>query len=382
MKAKAAGSQSAAVSDSLRQDVLVARPESVPYGQGQTRIPNDDSRSVTDASGSTLPSNSSQSEVGPSSSLPDKAKSPAMLEREANERVQFQKLYQQRNFELDPMQNGWGPFQSLQQMGKEQKINLTPDEILTESRRIRDRDFETLDRKFYLSSDHVMRWTDNEIEQKVQQTVNKVKGIDVSSYQSKIDWKQVKDAGYEFAFLKASEGVDWVDPTFAANRSAARDAGLAVGYYHYFRPNDAVDAQVKNFVSTVGKAEPNSLRLVIDAEDPSMWNPYTVQQRAQMIQDWCSGVQKALGVTPQISIYASPSFVNQILQNAPGLSKYSLWIANYNVAEPNVPKPWSTWDFWQYSDSGNVPGISAGGGVDLDMYSGTSLNASAKAKRR
>jgi lysozyme len=267
-------------------------------------------------------------------------------------------------------------------MQQEQKINLSPEQILTESRRIRDRDFEALNRHFYRSDDHVLRWSDKELEKKVQDTVNRVKGIDVSSYQNTIDWKQVKDAGYQFAFIKASEGIDWVDPSFAANRAGARDAGLTVGYYHYFRPNDAVDAQVKNFVATVGKAEPNSLRLVIDAEDPAMWAPYSVQQRAKMIQEWCSGVQKALGVAPQISIYASPNFVNQVLQNAPGLSKYNLWIANYNVPEPNVPKPWSTWDFWQYSDSGKVPGITAGGGVDLDMYNGNTLKAARKGKHQ
>lgn len=345
--------------DALRLEFLAeaVKPESgPPYGSGITRLSEQNGGN-----------NSSSSALD----KPGTPRTAAQIKEE--EAKQFKKLFDDANYALDPVQKGWGPYQVLEQMVKENKLSLNEDQILAEARRIRDRDFSQIGRNYYLAGEQPKLWSDNEIEKKVSDTVNKVKGIDVSSHQDKIDWKQVKDAGYQFAFLKASEGVDWVDPTFAENRTGAKDAGVAVGYYHYFRPNDPVDAQVKNFVDTVGKAEPNSLRLVIDAEDDSMWKPYTVQQRVKMIDDWCQGVKKALGVTPQLSVYSSPSFVNQILGNGSQLGKYSLWIAHYNVAEPILPKPWSKWDFWQYKDDGNVPGIPAGG-VDLDMYNGNILN--------
>jgi lysozyme len=287
-------------------------------------------------------------------------------QRKAEERQYFTQLYRQQNFELEPFQKGWGPFQVLSSMVKDQKIFLNEEQVLSESIRIRDRDFKNGLRNFYRLDDRTKRWSEAEIAQKVEQAVNRAKGIDVSAYQNNIDWSKVKGAGYQFAFLKASEGGDWVDPRFAEYREGALKAGLAVGYYHYFRPATPVSLQVKNFVKTVGKTDPGSLRLVVDLEEPSKWSPYTVQQRVKMIDDWCQGVKKELGVTPQICVYGSPSFFKGVLANAPELGKYSLWIAHYRAAEPDLPKPWSQWDFWQYTSSGKVPGIN--GNVDLDMY--------------
>jgi lysozyme len=200
----------------------------------------------------------------------------------------------------------------------------------------------------------------------------RIKGVDVSHYNGVIDWKKVKEAGYQFAFLKATEGVDLVDETFAANRRGAREAGLSVGYYHFFRPNDSVDAQVTFFIRTIGRLELDALRPVLDVEDPRIWRHYTVQQRVAMIVDWCQKVKKSLGVTPMI--YASPKFVEEILESAPELAAYDLWIANYNVPEPNVPKPWTKWIFWQNNDKGTVPGIN--GEVDMNLFNGSDISKS------
>ena len=47
-----------------------------------------------------------------------------------------------------------------------------------------------------------------------------------------------------------------------------------------------------------------------------------------------------------------------------------LWIAAYtNSATPYIPPAWSTWSFWQYTSSGNIPGIA--GNVDRDYFNGS-----------
>ena len=293
-------------------------------------------------------------------------------QRIANETTFFKDLYDKQNFELDPFKAGEGPYQSLERMKQDGKIDMTEDQIIAESRRIQQRDEDELGRSFYRSNDHVMRYSKLEIDQKVQEMVARPKGIDVSNWQKTIDWKQVKDAGYQFAILKATEGVTFVDKTFNTFRQGARDAGLKVGYYHYFHPENPVDQQVKLFCDTVGKAEPDALRLVIDAEDASKWAPYTVDQRVKMVEDFLQGVQNRLGTTPKVSIYCSPNFAKDTLGNSPALGKYSLWIANYGVTEPTLPKPWGRWDFWQYTDKGKVPGIN--GNVDIDVFNGTDLS--------
>src|SRR5215217_9613824 len=61
-------------------------------------------------------------------------------------------------------------------------------------------------------------------------------GIDVSHWQGTINWPQVRSAGKEFAFVKATESTNYVDPTAAGNVANARAAGLLVGVYHFARP--------------------------------------------------------------------------------------------------------------------------------------------------
>jgi hypothetical protein len=73
-------------------------------------------------------------------------------------------------------------------MVKDKKITMTEEQVLSESIRIRDRDFREMRRDFYSSSDHTRRWSEQEIKQRVEDTVSRAKGIDVSAYQDTIDW--------------------------------------------------------------------------------------------------------------------------------------------------------------------------------------------------
>jgi lysozyme len=60
-----------------------------------------------------------------------------------------------------------------------------------------------------------------------------VQGIDVSRWQGKIDWASVAAAGKQFAFIKATEGGDHIDPRFLENWHGAKQAGLVRGAYHF-----------------------------------------------------------------------------------------------------------------------------------------------------
>src|SRR5205807_9805596 len=61
-------------------------------------------------------------------------------------------------------------------------------------------------------------------------------GVDVSHHQHRIDWRKLTaDKRIGFAYVKATEGVSFVDGRFRENWSAARRAGLRVGAYHFFR---------------------------------------------------------------------------------------------------------------------------------------------------
>src|SRR5512146_139615 len=68
-----------------------------------------------------------------------------------------------------------------------------------------------------------------------------VQGIDVSAWQGDIDWLKARAAGTQFAFIKATEGGDHLDPKFLENWEGAKRAGIARGAYHFLywcRPAD------------------------------------------------------------------------------------------------------------------------------------------------
>lgn len=89
-------------------------------------------------------------------------------------------------------------------------------------------------------------------------------GLDVSHHQGDIDWGAVANDEIAFAYIKATEGGDWVDPRFAENWAEAQEAGLLVGAYHFFRTCTDGALQAQNLLATVPDVA--SLPIAIDVE--------------------------------------------------------------------------------------------------------------------
>lgn len=196
-------------------------------------------------------------------------------------------------------------------------------------------------------------------------------GIDVSHHNGDIDWSMVKQAGAEFAFMKATEGATFVDKRFKENWKEARAAGIKVGAYHFFRPRTNLQSQIDNFARTLGTVSPGDLPPVIDAEVPSDWSRLTGKQSVDLIIGFIDGIRAKLGDNVHPIIYLSPSFCDDVLKNDPRLKNYPLWLAHYTSASrPRVPKPWEFWTFWQFTENGRVAGIS--GNVDINRFNGQS----------
>jgi lysozyme len=185
-------------------------------------------------------------------------------------------------------------------------------------------------------------------------------GIDVSHYQGTVSWQQVRTAGIQFAFAKATDGLTWTDPNFATNWAGMKDAGLLRGAYHFFEPADDAAQQAEFFLSTV-QVETGDLPPVLDVEtagasSEALW---------QGVQTWLDQVEAATGVQP--ILYMSPGFANEY--GAPSsLAAYPLWIAQYGVDQPTLPTGWAAWLIWQYSETGSVSGVV--GNVDRDELNG------------
>lgn len=189
-----------------------------------------------------------------------------------------------------------------------------------------------------------------------------VKGMDVSHYDGTIDWSVAHGSGIDFAFVKATEGTTFVDPTFATNWAGMKKAGVVRGAYHFFHSNVNPVAQADFVTKTVGALEPGDLPIVIDLEVTDGNPESTVISTATA---FLAAVTKATGVTAMI--YTSPAF----LSDFSSFTGNPLWVANWGVMCPDVPAPWSTWTFWQNSATGTVSGVSGASAVDLDYFNGT-----------
>lgn len=183
-------------------------------------------------------------------------------------------------------------------------------------------------------------------------------GIDVSYYQGEVVWPRVKKAGVVFAFIRAYDGTEIFDTQFSANWTGAQKAGIDRGAYQYFRPElapiDQADVMIKLLRSSgVGELPP-----VLDIETTDGLPLQTVAERAKI---WAARVRTQLGVEP--IVYTNPGMWR--LRPATEISSQPLWVAHYTTTCPELPLPWNRWSYWQYTENGEMSGIS--GAVDLDL---------------
>ncbi|MGE5250617.1 MAG: GH25 family lysozyme [Bacteroidota bacterium] len=202
-----------------------------------------------------------------------------------------------------------------------------------------------------------------------------VAGIDVSYWDSGVDWPKVRATGQRFVFIKASEGQTYTDPTFDDNWLGARAAGLLRGAYHFFRCNLDPEKQAGRFISTVQAMKDNGeLPPVLDLEtNDGQINSKVISR----VKAWLDLVEAEFGRKP--ILYSGPYFLqdhfSELGGGPPAWAKdYPLWLAQYPYQyvpgmQPLMPRGWFSWAFWQYSDKGQVNGINAK--VDLDVYNGT-----------
>ena len=193
-----------------------------------------------------------------------------------------------------------------------------------------------------------------------------VRGIDVSHHQGAIDWKRIAAQNVRFVYLKASEGGDWQDASFAGHLQEARAAGLAVGAYHYFTLCAPGPAQARNFLAAAPPTRALNLPPAIDLEYVGNCGTRPGQGRlARELKAFLAIVKRETGKTP--IIYSTQTFFEDYLDQDPAFRAYPLWVRNlYGEAA------WSrgrTVMFRQFANHARLDGIR--GSVDLDLYIGS-----------
>lgn len=192
-----------------------------------------------------------------------------------------------------------------------------------------------------------------------------IHGIDVSHHNRNVNWKLVKQMRVEkiklgFSFIKATEGVTFVDEQFARNWKKSRQAGIIRGAYHYFIPYKSGKEQAENFIKQV-ELEPGDLPPVLDVETVKGSNVAELRQNAL---EWLDAVENYYGVEPLI--YTGVDFYNHYLGEP--FDDYPLWVAHYQqLHEPRISRRWI---LWQHNMGGHVNGIKTF--VDFNAFNGDS----------
>ena len=172
-----------------------------------------------------------------------------------------------------------------------------------------------------------------------------IHGIDISHYQGKIDWEQLKNAMIKgcpvrFVIIKSTEGSSRLDENFRENFNQARDFGFILDQVHL----------------TDGDLPP-----VLDIEHKPA--DKSVEDFQRDVLTWLHIVEDKYHVKP--IIYTYYKFKEQYL-SAPVFDDYPYWIAHYYVDKVQYK---GKWKFWQHTDVGKLPGIK--GYVDFNIYNGS-----------
>ncbi|MBR1772255.1 MAG: glycoside hydrolase family 25 protein [Lachnospiraceae bacterium] len=191
-------------------------------------------------------------------------------------------------------------------------------------------------------------------------------GIDVSKWNGVIDWDKAKNAGVQFAIVRAGyrgsvTGSLVQDICFEANMRGAAAAGVPVGIYFFTQATNEVEA-VEEASATLAwiKQYEITYPIFIDTEGAGgggRADGLDVDTRTLVCEAFCRTIENA---GYQAGVYASRNWYDHNLHTRK-LENYYIWLAEYR----SVPLYQGYYRMWQYSSKGHIDGIE--GNVDMNI---------------
>lgn len=199
------------------------------------------------------------------------------------------------------------------------------------------------------------------------------RGIDVSEWQGIIDWYKVKEAGIDFAFVRAYHGTTHPDKNFVYNMEQAEQAGIPAGVYVYSTATTARAAlEEAHLVIKRMNGYKVSYPVVFDLEYPQM-GKLTKKQVSEIARTFCEEVKRA-GYYPMV--YCNTNWYDEEVDWSI-LSGYDVWIARYGDRIQAPSHSEYKYTVWQATDGdgggtlnptkGLVPGIPKENNVDINF---------------
>ena len=188
--------------------------------------------------------------------------------------------------------------------------------------------------------------------------------IDLSHHNGTVNFTKIPAASIVGVIHKATQGTANTDPTYAARRATALDAGLLWGAYHFGTGSDGL-TQAVHFLDVIKPDE--STLMVLDFEA----NPQGPSMSLEEARAFVTHVQSETARYPG---FYSGHYVKELLgsQTDPLLANCWFWLSQYGPT-PVVPANWPAWTMWQYTDGAAGPQsheVDGVGHCDRDTFNG------------
>lgn len=200
-------------------------------------------------------------------------------------------------------------------------------------------------------------------------------GGDVSKWQENVDWIKAKAAGWVVVFVRGGYGKT-PDSKFVIHWQGSKAVGLARGAYLYYKDDEDPEEQAEQLhaLCLAATGEAGELPPTLDLEEYG-----NAQLTAWKVKKCLARLQELFGKVP--IIYTGKFVWDKWIGNVPWAIVYPLWIAQYTIVgwvedhinkvklyPPSLPKPWTVWEWWQFTASAPAKDYGVSGYVvDLDF---------------
>lgn len=222
-------------------------------------------------------------------------------------------------------------------------------------------------------------------------------GVDVSSWQPKVDWQTLYEGGVRFAIIKLSQGNYSYDRLTRDHVKGAREAGMIVGLYHWHDPLCNVKSQLDFIKNCIVGIDYDFLSLDVEQywADWAEWRTGYITKKlgattiSVTSQQLATDMKNVFG--KKTLIYTRASFVKEYAASMQvWLKDWDLWLAHYpykagrvsvtweglikanlpTIKGPSIPPNCRDWKFWQFSgDKFVLPGVSTP--LDVNFFQGS-----------
>jgi lysozyme len=214
--------------------------------------------------------------------------------------------------------------------------------------------------------------------------IDYARGIDVNHYHRPESWEQVWASGISFVGLKASQGRDYIDPSFIDARAAvlAPSSGARASLlYHFADATADVGRQINHYLDVVGELGPWEIPVLdlerggIGATLPFLADGAPASTMFDRADEWTQAIEETTGVVP--IVYTRRVWLENGNPNPTWADRLGLWVARYRplaLGPGELPAPWAPdrWRFWQWTDGTTPPHVTPGAGaVDANVFNGT-----------